>query len=106
MQVLQWITCIPTVPSIWEDVHWMWKDRPLQKMCRSKRDHTVYELQVKLVQDSQDEEIEIVSINSIYLNKNWPLITVHIELQVGKNTVEIPYKIDTGSKCYVRQYGY
>ena len=41
-----------------------------KKVCRSKRDHAVYELQVKMVQDSQDEEIETVSINSIYLNKN------------------------------------
>ena len=51
-----------------------------------------------MVQDSQDEEIETVSINSIYLNKNRSLITAHLEMQVGKNTVEIPYKIDTASK--------
>ena len=58
----------------------------------------MHKLQVKMVQDSQDEEIETVSINSIYLNKNRSLITVHLEMQVGKNMVEIPYKIDTGSK--------
>ena len=69
-----------------------------KKVCRTKRDCTVHELQVKMPQDCQDEEIETVSINSIYLNKNWSLITVHLEMQVGKNTVEIPYKVDTGSK--------
>ena len=69
-----------------------------KKVCRSKRDHTVHELQVEMVQDSQDEEIETVSINSIYLNKNWSLITACLEMQVGKNTVEIQYKIDTGSE--------
>ena len=58
----------------------------------------MHELQVEMAQDSQDEEIETVSINSIYLNKNRWLITTHLEMQVGKNTVEIPYKIDTGSK--------
>ena len=58
----------------------------------------MHELQVKMAQDSQDEEIETVSINWIYLNKNRSLITGHLKMQVGKNTVEIPYKIDTGSK--------
>ena len=58
----------------------------------------MHELQVKMAQDSQAEEIETVSINSIYLNKNRLLITAHLEMQVGKNTVEIPYKIDTCSK--------
>ena len=76
------------------------KDGPLKKVCRNKRDHAVHELQVQMVQDSQDEEIETVSINLIYFNKNYnkKLITAHLEMQVGKNTVEIPYKIDTGSK--------
>ena len=69
-----------------------------KKVCKSKRDHAVHELQVEMVQDSQDEEIETVSINSIDLNKNLSLIKTHLEMQVGKNTVEIPYKIDTGSK--------
>ena len=49
-----------------------------------------------MVQDSQDEEIETVSINLIYLNKN--SLSLTLEMQVGKNTVEILYKIDTGSK--------
>ena len=57
----------------------------------------MHELQVEMVQDSQDEEIETVSINLVYLNKNWSFITVHLEMQIGRNTVEIPYKIDTGS---------
>ena len=30
------------------------------------------------------------------MNNNWSLITVYLEMQVGQNTVEIPYKIDTG----------
>ena len=31
MQQLGWDTCALTVPRIWEDVCWMWKDGPLQK---------------------------------------------------------------------------
>ena len=51
-----------------------------------------------MVQEPQEEEIETVGINSVYLNKNQSLITAHLEMQVGKTTVEIPYKIDTGSE--------
>ena len=51
-----------------------------------------------MAQELQEEEIETVSINSVYLNKNQSLITARLEMQVGKTTVEIPYKIDTGSE--------
>ena len=54
-----------------------------KKVCRSKRDCSVHELQVEMAQDSQDEEIETVSINLVYLNKNQSLITAHLEMQVG-----------------------
>ena len=67
-----------------------------RKGWRSKKDHMVHEME--MVQEPQEEEIETVSINSVYLNKNRLLITTHLEMQVGKTTVEIPYKIDTGSE--------
>ena len=41
-----------------------------RKVCRSKRDHAVYEVEIEMAQESQEEEIETVSINSVYLNKN------------------------------------
>ena len=69
-----------------------------RKVCRSKRDCTVHEVEVEMAQDSQDEEIETVSIDLIYLNKNWLVINVHLETHAGKNTVEAPYKIDMGSE--------
>ena len=39
-----------------------------------------------------------MSINSVYLNKNWSLITAQLEMQVGETTLEVPDKIDTGSE--------
>ena len=69
-----------------------------RKVCRSKRDCAVHEVGTEMVQEPQEEEIETVSINSVYLNKNQSLITAHLEMQVGRTTVEIPYKIDTGSE--------
>ena len=67
-----------------------------RKVCRSKRDHVVHEVEVKMVQDSQDEEIETGSINLVHLNKNWLVIMVHLEIYAGKNNVEIQYNIDMG----------
>ena len=49
-------------------------------------------------QDSQGEDIQIVSINSLYLNRKCSLITAHLEIQVGETALEIPYKINTGSE--------
>ena len=51
-----------------------------------------------MVQDSQDEEIETVSIDLVHLNKNWSVIMVYLDTYAGKNNVEIPYKINTSSE--------
>ena len=69
-----------------------------KKVCRSRRDCTVYEVEVEMMPELQEEEIETVSINSIYLNRNHLLITAHLKMQVGKTTIEVPYKIDTSSE--------
>ena len=58
----------------------------------------MYELEVEMAQDSQDEEIEMVSIVSVHLNKNQSVIMAYLDTYTGKNNVEIPYKIDTGSE--------
>ena len=58
----------------------------------------MHEVEVKMAQDSQDEEIDTLSIDSVHLNKNWSVITVHLETHAGENTVEVPYKMDTGSE--------
>ena len=42
--------------------------------------------------------IETVSNDSVHLNRNWSLIIAHLEMQAGKNIIEIPHKIDTGSE--------
>ena len=58
----------------------------------------MYEVEQEMVQEPQEEVIETVSINSVYLNRNWSFITAQLEMQVGKTTLEVPYKIDTGSE--------
>ena len=48
--------------------------------------------------ESQEEDIEIVSINSVYINRKQSSIMAKLEMQAGKVALEIPYKIDTGSE--------
>ena len=53
---------------------------------------------IEVTPEPNEEDIETVSINSIYLNRTQSLITAHLEMQVGKTTTDIPYKIDTSSE--------
>ena len=48
-------------------------------------------------QEYREDEIEIVSINSVYMNKNWLMLTAKLEMHAGNNKITIPYKIDSGS---------
>ena len=64
----------------------------------SKKNHAVHEVEGEVTPEPQEEDIETVSINSIYLNRNQLLITAHLKMQVGKTVTEIPYKIDTSSE--------
>ena len=69
-----------------------------KKVCMSKRNRTVHEVEIEVMPEPHEEDIETVSINFIYLNRNQSLITAHLEMQVGKTTTDIPYKIHTGSE--------
>ena len=67
-----------------------------KKVCWSRKDHAVHEVEVEVPQE--ECEIEEVSINSVYLSNKWSLITAQLEIQVSDNTIKVPYKIDTGSE--------
>ena len=67
-----------------------------RKVCRSKRNCEVHEVEIDMEPESQAEDTEIVSINSLYVNRKWSSIMAKLEMQVGKTALEIPYKIDTG----------
>ena len=69
-----------------------------RKVCRSKRNCPVHEVEIEVGPDSQGEDIETMSINSFYLNRKQSLIMANMEMQVGETALEIPYKIDTGSE--------
>ena len=67
-----------------------------KKVCRSRKQHEVHEIDVEVAHESQDEQTEIVSIDSVCLNGNHSVITASLDTFAGENKVEIPYKIYTG----------
>ena len=69
-----------------------------KKVCRSRRDCAVHEVEIEMMPEPQEEEIETVNINSLYLNWNHLLITAYLKMQVGKTTIEVSYKIVTSSE--------
>ena len=58
-----------------------------RKVCQSRRERAVNELEVEEVQEINKDELETVSIDSVHLNKNWLLITAKLEMQAGRNTI-------------------
>ena len=41
-----------------------------RKVCQSRKDHAVHEVEVKGAQETQEGRIETVSIDSVNLNRN------------------------------------
>ena len=75
MQVLWGKSCTKAMSSIWENMYWLWKSSHFQKVCMSKRKCTVHEVEIEMAPEPNEGEIETVSINSTYLNRNRSLIT-------------------------------
>ena len=59
-----------------------------KKVCRSRKDHVVHKIKVEVAQESQDEQIETVSINSVCLNQNCLVIMAYLDTIAGKNVLE------------------
>ena len=67
--------------------------------CAGAKEATaVHEVEIDMEAESQEEDREIVSINSVYVNKKWSSITAKLQMQVGKMLLEISYKLDIGSE--------
>ena len=74
------------------------KTRHFKKVCCSRRERVVNEIEVEVTQEYSEGEIETMSIDSVHLNKNHSLLMVESEMHAGSNNIIIPYKIDMGSK--------
>ena len=69
-----------------------------KKVCRNRKECVVHEIDVKVAQESQDEQIEIVGIDFVHLNRNQSVIMAYLYAFAGKDKVKMPYKIDMGSE--------
>ena len=63
-----------------------------KKVCRSRKERAVNELEVEGLQEGNEGEIETVSIDSAHLNKNWSLLMEKLGMQSGRNTIVILYR--------------
>ena len=54
-------------------------------------------MEQEVSQEYREDEIEMVSINSVYMIKNQSMLTAKLDTYTGDNKITIPYKIDTGS---------
>ena len=54
-------------------------------------------MEQEMSQEYKKGDIEIVSINSVYMNKNQSMLIAKLDMHAGNNKVIIPYKRDTGS---------
>ena len=69
-----------------------------KKVCQSRRERAMNELEVEEVQEVSKGETETVSIDLVHPNKNQSLLTAKLEMQAGRNTIVVPFEVDKGSK--------
>ena len=74
------------------------KTRHFKKVCCSRRDQVVNELELEVSQGYNEGKLEKVSIDSIHLNKIWSFLMVELEMQAGATNIIILYKIVTRSE--------
>ena len=73
-----------------------------QKVCRSMRVRVVNEVEQETIQDVTDEDVELVSINSVQFNKNCSVLTAKSKTSASQNSVIVLYKIDTDSNGNIK----
>ena len=74
------------------------KTSHFKKVWQSRRERAVNKMEVQELQEDSESKTETVSIDPVHLNKTQSLVTVKLEMQVGRNIIIIPYKLDMGSK--------
>ena len=90
MQILQGKPHTKTMSSLWENVCSMQQDRSLQQGVQEKRNHAVHEVEIDMEPESQEEDTEIVSINSVYINRKWSSITAKLHFAGRKSGIRNP----------------
>ena len=67
------------------------------KVYHNRKNRVVNKMEQEVSQEYTEDNLEMVIINSVCLNKNQSMLTTKLELCISSNNVKIPNKIDTGS---------
>ena len=54
-------------------------------------------MEQEVSQEYREDDIETVSINSVYMNKNQSMLTTKLDRHTGDNKIAMPYKIETAN---------
>ena len=72
-----------------------------ETVCRSKKTSAVHKVEKETIQDKASKDIETLCVYSVQLNTNGSIITTNLKTLVGKNSINMPYKIDKGSNSNI-----
>ena len=67
------------------------------KVCHSRKNRVINQMEQEMSLEYTEDNLEMVSINSVCFNKNCSMLTAKLETFLYNNNMVIPYKIDTGS---------
>ena len=66
----------------------------------------VSEMEQEGTQEYTEDDLEMVSINSLCFNKSCSMLTTKLKMSVDNNNMVILYKIDTGSEGNIMPWVY
>ena len=97
MQILWWDTPTKTMPSIQEDMHRVQQNWTFLRVCQNRKSRVVNKMEQEVTQEYTEDDLEMVSIDSVCFYKICSMLTTKLDMFVENNNMVIPYKIDTGS---------
>ena len=83
--------------SIWQDMLECNQIGHFSRVCQSRKNRVVNEMEQEGTQEYIGNDLEMVSINSVCFNKSCSMLTANLKMAIDNNNMIIPYKLDTGS---------
>ena len=69
-----------------------------------KKSRPVNEIEQEAIQENTGDDFEMVSINSVYFNKNCSILMAKLKILIVKNSMPIPYKKDTRNESNIKPW--
>ena len=92
----------PMGRSAWGVARWATS----KKYAEAREPRVLNEIELETIQGNTEEDIKLVSINSVQFNKNLCVLPAKLKTSVGQNIIIALYKIDTRQrwKCKARTH--